>query len=121
MPEKPKDEFVQIQRRPSENTPESTPISSLYLELARRVLPEELRLELQLEAGATYGYALAKALFDGAIKGDVRATREIRESIEGKAPQRRNQEGPHKFEVIISYEPPLVAMLPKDDPGLPHE
>ena len=126
MPEKPQNENVQLPHRPDENTntsgsPENLPISSLYLGLARRALPEGLRTELHLAVGATYGDALAKVLFDTAISGDVPAAREIRESIEGKAPQRRNPDGPHKFEVIVSYESPLVAMLPKDTPGSSHE
>jgi hypothetical protein len=66
MPKKPTNENGQLPRRPDRNTPESLPISSQYLEFARRALPEELRLELHLEVGATYCVALAKILFDDA-------------------------------------------------------
>ena len=126
MPEKPKNEDVQLNCRPDENTNASgsskdLPISGLYSDLARRVLPEELRTELHMSHGATYGDALAKALFDAAIKGNVLASREIRESVEGKASQRRIAEGPQKFELLVNYEPPLLAMVPKDNPDAPHE
>jgi hypothetical protein len=117
MPKKPTNENGQLPRRPDRNTPESLPISSQYLEFARRALPEELRLELHLEVGATYCVALARILFDDAMKGNVPAAREIRESIEGKAPKRRDLEGPRAIEIIVSYEPPILAMLPKDTPG----
>lgn len=124
MPEKPKN--VQLPCGLDENTnasgsPRGLPISSLYLDLARRVLPEELRTELHLADGATYGDALAKTLFDAAIKGNTLAAREIRESVEGKASQRRIAEGPQKFELLVNYEPPLLAMVPKDNSEAPHE
>lgn len=118
MPEKPKNE--------SENTdasgsPKGLPISGRYLEFAQRALPEQIRMELHLADGASYADGLVKVLFDAALKGNLHALREIRESAEGKAGQRRNPEGPQKFELVITYEPPLLTMVPKDDPDAPHE
>jgi hypothetical protein len=126
MPEKPKNENVQLPCRPNDNTnasgpPENLPISGLYAKFAQRAVPEELKTELHLPDGVTYGEALAMALFKAAIKGSVLAAREIRESAEGKASTRRNPEGPQKFELLVSYEPPLLAMVPKDNPDAPHE
>ena len=119
MPEKPKNENAQLNCRPDENTnaigsPTCLPISSLYLEFARKALPEQLRMELDLGSGANYGEGLAKVMFDAAIKEkNVSAAREIRESIEGKANMRRNPVGAQKFELVVTYEPPLSRMLPE--------
>jgi hypothetical protein len=118
MPEKPKNERVQLPCRPAENnaisSPTCLPISSLYLEFARKALPQDLGMEQQLADGVTYGEALVKVMFDAAIKEkNVSAAREIRESIEGRAAQRRNPEGPQKFEVVVTYESPLSRMLPE--------
>jgi hypothetical protein len=127
MPEKPRNENVQLPCGQDEKTnaigsPTWLPISSLYLEFARKALPEELRMELDLANGAIYGEGLAKAMFDAAIKEkNVSAAREIRESIEGRAAQRRNPEGPQKFELVVTYESPLLKMVPKDNQDAPHE
>jgi hypothetical protein len=126
MPEKPKNENVQLPCRRHENTnasrpPENLPISGLYASFALRAVPEELRTELHLPDGVTYVEALATVLFNAAIKGNVPAAREIRESVEGKASPRRNPEGPQKFEIIVTYESPLLKMVPKDKPDAPHE
>jgi hypothetical protein len=114
-----KNENVQLPCRPDEkanaiSSPTCLPISSQYSEFAREALPEELRIELALGNGATYGKGVVKAMFDAAIKEkNVSAAREIRESIEGKAAPRRNPEGPQKFELVVTYEPPLSRMLPE--------
>jgi hypothetical protein len=118
MLKKPKNESVQLPCRPDENTdasacPANLPISRLYVELAQKTVPEELRVELHLAEGATYGEAVAMALFNAAIGGSVPAAHEIRESIEGKSSQRRNPEGRQTFEVVVNYEPPLSRMLPE--------
>jgi len=127
MPEKPTNENLQFPRRPGENrnpscAPNKLPISGLYAEFARKTLPDELRLELHLAEGANYGNALARGLFDAAIKGSIPAAREIREAIEGKANQRPKPVGAESFEVIVTYEqPPLSQMLPADSSDAPHE
>jgi hypothetical protein len=116
MLEKPKNESVQLPCRPDENTdasgcPANLPISRLYVELAQKAVPEELRVEHHLAEGATYGEALAMALFNAAIGGRVTAAHEIREGVEGKANQRRNPVTAEKFELVVAYEPPLSRML----------
>ena len=94
----------------------------MYAELAQKALPKELRMELHLAEGATYGDALAMVLFDAAIKGSIPAAREIREAIEGKANQRPKPVGAEGFDVIVTYEQPLLSqMLPADSSDAPHE
>jgi hypothetical protein len=61
--------------------PKKRPISDRYADLAERPLPDDLRLMMKLEKGATYGDALALSQFRGAIKGKPKAAREIREAI----------------------------------------
>jgi hypothetical protein len=110
------------QNRNPSDTPKSLPISGLYAEFAQKPLPEELRTERNLEEGATFGDAVAAALFAAAIKGSVPAARELRESVEGKANQRRTAVAEEKFEVLVTYEkPPVLKMLPKGSPDAPHE
>lgn len=75
-------------------------------------MPEELRVELHLAKGTTYGEALAMALFNAAIGGSVAAAHEIRESVEGKANQRRNPVTEEKYEIVVTYDRPLTRMLP---------
>jgi hypothetical protein len=97
------------------------PISGLYAELAQKVLPEELRIELDLEEGATFGDAVGAALFAAAIKGSVPAARELRESIEGKANQRPHRTAAERIQIIVTYESPLSKMMPKDSGDTPNE
>src|SRR5215472_4690328 len=110
MPGKPKNENLQLPCGPNENTnpsssPTNLPISALYAEFAQRDVPEQLKMELDLPPDVvTYGQALAKVLFNAAIKGNVAAAREIRESIEGKANQRRNAVGGERVEVLVTWE-----------------
>jgi hypothetical protein len=84
--------------------------------LHKRAVPEELKMELHLEDVTTYSEALAMVLFNSAIRGNVAAAREIRESIEGRANQRRIAVGGEKVEVLVTWEKsPLLEMLPKDN------
>jgi len=117
MPEKSKNENENTN---ASGSPTGPPISSLYLDFARKALPEELRVALHLADGASYADGLVKVLFEAALKGNLNALREIRESVEGKATQRRNPEGPQKFELVVTYdESPLLKMVPKDNPDPP--
>ena len=117
MPE-PKNDNLQPnrsdQKTDTSGFPEDLPISSLLAKFAQRAVPEEMRAELHLANGAAYAEALAKALFEAAIKEkSVRAVHEIRESIEGKANQRRNPMG-RGYEVVVTYEkPPISRILPE--------
>jgi hypothetical protein len=118
MPGKGQIENLQLPSKPAENRnssgPRNTlPISGLYAKLAQVPLPEEVRIELHLEEGATFGDALAAALFAAAIKGSVPAAHELREAIEGRANQ-RPKEVAGLIEVHVVYDPPLSKMMPKE-------
>src|SRR5713226_7532672 len=80
--------------------PKKRPISDRYEELAELVLPEKDRIKHGLPKGAMYGDALVLSMFKAAIEGRTDAAREIREAIEGKAPQRVDA-GPGRQEVTI--------------------
>lgn len=68
--------------------PKKRPISERYAIVAEIPLPEHIRRRMGLSPGATYAHAGALGIFLAAIKGRPGAAREIREAIEGKAPQR---------------------------------
>jgi hypothetical protein len=117
---------TRLPRKPDANRnpsgpPKDLPISGSCADLAGKLLPETLRTELNLEDGATFGDALAAVLFAAAIKGNIRAAREIREAIEGRANQRSNRVAAEPIEVLVKYEPPLSQMMPKESPDGPNE
>jgi hypothetical protein len=89
--------------------PKKRPISDRYADLAEQPLPDDLRLMMKLEKGATWGDALALSQFRGAIKGKPEAAREIREAIEGKATQRLEVSGQEGGSVKLD----LAATLQK--------
>ena len=80
--------------------PRMQPISDRYAHLAEEKLPENIRKKLKLGPGATYGDAIALRTFQAAFEGDIAATREVREAIEGKATIRVTEERePPQFDV----------------------
>jgi hypothetical protein len=64
------------------------PITDTLLHVGALPIPERWRKKLSLWAGATWFDGVAMAMFQEAAKGDPAAAKEIREAIEGKAPQR---------------------------------
>lgn len=80
--------------------PRRRPISDRYAELAEVLLPEKDRIKHSLWKGATYGAALVLSVFKAALNGRTDAVREIREAIEGKAPQRIDA-GPGNQEITL--------------------
>ena len=72
--------------------PRTQPISDRYAHIAEEKLPENIRKKLKLGPGATYGDAIALRTFQAALEGDIAATREVREAIEGKAAIRVTEE-----------------------------
>src|SRR5215469_4396179 len=72
--------------------PRMQPISDRYAHIAEEKLPENIRKKLKLGPGATYGDAVALRTFQAALEGDIAATREVREAIEGKAAIRVTEE-----------------------------
>jgi hypothetical protein len=89
--------------------PKNRPISDLYAEFAQRPVPEKLRRRLGLAKGATFAEAQTVILFIAAGNGDVRAAREIREGIEGKANE-RSEIVDRRFDVEVGYETPPKAI-----------
>lgn len=81
--------------------PRKRPISERYNELAELLLPEKDRVKLGLPVGSTYGDALVLSVYKAALAGRTDAAREIRESIEGRAPQRMQAAVPEKCETLI--------------------
>lgn len=63
------------------------PITDRYKVLLERALPKSRRLALHLRPGATYADAVVAQQIERAIDGSYNDVREIREAIEGKAPQ----------------------------------
>jgi len=117
---------TRLPRKPGANRnpsgpPENLPISGLYAEFAQKFVREELRIELDLAKGATFGDAVAAVLFAAAIKGSIPAAREIREAVEGKSNQRSSRVAAEPIEVLVTYESPLSQMMPKDSLDEPNE
>jgi Family of unknown function (DUF5681) len=76
--------------------PSKRPITDRYFEQLAQPVPAHLVARFNrschaklLNVGDTWGHAIAiSACFEAAFSSSIRAMREIRESIEGKAPQR---------------------------------
>jgi hypothetical protein len=67
-----------------------------------------------LNVGDTWGRAIAiRACFEAAINSSIRAMREIRESIEGKAPQRFEITGPERKEITLRVVHDRESEVPK--------
>ena len=93
--------------------PKKRPITDRYYEMAEEQIPETLRSKMQkslgikLPEGSTWGRIVTLRQFLQASglridSGSTRAAREIREAIEGKAPQRIEISGPERKEIRIS-------------------
>lgn len=88
--------------------PKKRPITDEYFALADRPIPEKLRKKLQpkfdvdLWEGITFCQVGALRRFlDSMAEGGYLASKEIRESIEGKAPERLEITGPERKEITI--------------------
>src|SRR5713101_7533720 len=81
--------------------PKKRPITDRYYQKAEEPLSEKDCKRLELPIGATWGDLLALRQFQAADKGSTNAAREIREAIEGKAPQRFEITGPERKEITI--------------------
>ena len=93
--------------------PRMQPISDRYAHIAEEKLPENIRKKLKLGPDATYGDAIALRTFQAALDGDIVATREIREAIEGKATIRMGEERePPQFDLssIVTRHVPYVPV-----------
>jgi hypothetical protein len=74
---------------PSGMRKRTKPITDRYVEALEVLLPEDVRKKLALKKGATMGDAIARKMAIRAVSGAraVDAAREMREAIEGRAPQ----------------------------------
>ena len=91
--------------------PKKKPITERYEAQLEVELPESLRLKLKLKKGATYGDAVALQVIRQAILGKHEAAREVREAVEGRAPQQIHLSGENGGPVQVG--PPLP---PLDEP-----
>jgi hypothetical protein len=97
--------------------PRKRPQSEANEERLRLELPEDVRCMLKLWKHATYADAIALQLSRKAIKGDVLAAKELRESVEGRSVQRVEvgTAGSSDCELRVIWEPALVRPLTKKD------
>lgn len=85
------------------------PITDRYFERSELPMPEILRQQFNqklgvevLAPGATWAEANAlRRWMDTLLEGGERSSKEIREAIEGKAPQRLEITGPERKEITI--------------------
>jgi hypothetical protein len=78
------------------------PITELYAQLCDVKLPEDIRLQLKLAPGATWGHAGVLGTYRAMIKGQHGAAKEIREAIEGKATARVEIVGANNGPIKVS-------------------
>lgn len=88
--------------------PKKRPITDEYFALSEKPLPDKLRKRLErqwameIQKGTTYAEANAmRRYLDTLEKGGHPSSREIRESIEGKAPERLEITGAERKEIVI--------------------
>ena len=89
--------------------PKKRPISSRYALLAEVRLPERVRKKLKLPEGATLADAGVVALYSAMAEGKHGAAKEIREGIEGRAPQRIEFSGPDGEEIKAKIDAKLTV------------
>ena len=92
--------------------PRTKLISDRYAYIAEEKLPENIQNKLELEIGATYGDEVALQTFYAALEGDIAATREIREAIEGKSTIRPEEERP-PISINVSAIPTFRIPVPE--------
>jgi hypothetical protein len=100
----PATEFKPGQSGNAGGRPKKRPITERYQLIAESPLPESERRKMHLWKGATWGDAAAIGTFLAAIEGQHSAAKEIREAIEGKAPQRIEVVGGSGGPVRISLD-----------------
>jgi Family of unknown function (DUF5681) len=85
--------------------PKSKPITDRYREALEVLLPEDVRKKLMLKKGATMGDAIARKMAVRAVNGvrAVDAAREMREAIEGRAPQALRIQSQGTVRFVVDY------------------
>ena len=88
---------------PKGRTPGFTmrPWTERYRKQGEELLPEKIRLKLNLPEGATYADGAVRQLFNKAMMGDNSAIREIADRVEGHATQRTEISTPENKAVTI--------------------
>jgi hypothetical protein len=89
--------------------PKKRPITDEYFQLSQNPIPEKLRNDINsklgeelLKPGATWAQANALRRFlDTLMQGGHPSSKEIREAIEGKAPERLEITGPERKEITL--------------------
>jgi len=82
--------------------PKKRPVTDEYAALADVEVPAAILKKLKLPPGLTFGQANGlRRWLDSLKPGGHMASKEIRESIEGKAPQRVEISGPDRREITI--------------------
>jgi hypothetical protein len=93
---------------PAGRTPDRflRPYTSRLRAMSEELLPEDLRLALKLEPGATYADGVVKRLMTRALKGEQNAMREIADRIEGSPTQRQEISTPadRTFNIRVVYD-----------------
>ncbi len=82
------------------------PITDRYKEAIETELPDEVRIKLGLKPGSTMGDAIARRMSIRAIDGRdaVNAAKEVREAIEGRAPQALDLKHSGKIQIDVVYQ-----------------
>lgn len=92
--------------------PRKWPLTQRYKEILEERLPTAECKKLGLKGTATIGDAIAMKMASQAYKkGDVLATREIREAVEGKATQRIELSGPDGSPIEIESSAVRTKLL----------
>ena len=84
--------------------PKKKPITDRYEALLEQALPDELRLALKLQTGATYGDAIVLGQARSALKGKTDAAKEIADRVEGKVTEQVELSGGAQI-TIGGYSP----------------
>jgi hypothetical protein len=98
-------------------SPTKRPVTDAYLRALKTVLPDEIRLGLQLAKGSTWADALARRQVLAAFRGKTNAVRELREAIEGKAGERIEAAGANRKVIMhVVYENETKPQSPASPP-----
>jgi hypothetical protein len=85
--------------------PKKAPISEAYAHHVLEPLPDEIRLKLKLQKGATWADAIALGQLRSAVKGNTVAAREIADRVEGRVTLPMEVETPEdtQLRIVVQY------------------
>jgi hypothetical protein len=96
-----KGQWQPAQRGNPGGRPKKKPITDRYHRIVETELPDDIRRDLGLPRGATFGDAIALARARQAIKGETAAAKEMREAIKGRSMTQADFEGKNAGMTII--------------------